>query len=390
MCLPLKIVFLTSCLEPGRDGVGDYTRRLAAECIRQGHPGVILALNDSYITQSVIESQEREGVPVPVLRLPPIIPWRDRLVVARKYLEEFKPDWISLQYVCYGYHRKGLAWCLNPVVAELGRLAKRRHIMFHELWIGPPPLHRWLVGTMQKWMIQDLHRRFRPNIVTTSICCYQHRLSKCGIIADILPLYGNISLAVRDDDAVLRLLQTRGSMLTNQPRSHYWVGVFFGIVHPYFDAEPLFRWLAELRERPVRKVILILIGRPGAAAEQLIQKLARSETNPIEIVALGEQSEATISQVLQFADFGICTVTPKVLGKSGTFAAMREHGLPVVLADGDLDPTFSRDNALSVLQFSTIDSVAVLTGSSRQTHFGNGVKPAARVLVGGQNELTSA
>ena len=32
----MKIVFICGCLEPGKDGVGDYTRRLSAELIDHG------------------------------------------------------------------------------------------------------------------------------------------------------------------------------------------------------------------------------------------------------------------------------------------------------------------------------------------------------------------
>ena len=42
----MKLLFLCSSLEPGRDGVGDYTRRLAGECLRQGHEVRLLSLND--------------------------------------------------------------------------------------------------------------------------------------------------------------------------------------------------------------------------------------------------------------------------------------------------------------------------------------------------------
>ena len=42
----MKVVFVTSCLEPGRDGVGDYTRSLAEESTKLGHRAGLLALQD--------------------------------------------------------------------------------------------------------------------------------------------------------------------------------------------------------------------------------------------------------------------------------------------------------------------------------------------------------
>ncbi len=46
----MRIAFVTSGLEPGRDGVGDYTSGLAEECARRGHTVTQIALNDPFIT----------------------------------------------------------------------------------------------------------------------------------------------------------------------------------------------------------------------------------------------------------------------------------------------------------------------------------------------------
>ena len=53
----MKIVFLCGSLEPGRDGVGDYTRMLAAEIIRKGHNAAIVALADKYSLEPFIGTQ---------------------------------------------------------------------------------------------------------------------------------------------------------------------------------------------------------------------------------------------------------------------------------------------------------------------------------------------
>jgi hypothetical protein len=44
----MKILFLTGSLEPGKDGVGDYTRLLANECGERGHEVFLLGLNDPW------------------------------------------------------------------------------------------------------------------------------------------------------------------------------------------------------------------------------------------------------------------------------------------------------------------------------------------------------
>src|SRR3974390_3291412 len=101
----MKIAFLCSSLEPGRDGVGDYTRRLAGELIRQGHPCILTGLNDALISDAVTGSQEVEQTQVPALRLPDSMPWLERARRAREWLCGFGPDWYSLQFVPFGFHR---------------------------------------------------------------------------------------------------------------------------------------------------------------------------------------------------------------------------------------------------------------------------------------------
>ena len=54
----MKLIFICGSLEPGRDGVGDYTRRLAGELIRQGHQIAIIALNYKIIAMITKELQK--------------------------------------------------------------------------------------------------------------------------------------------------------------------------------------------------------------------------------------------------------------------------------------------------------------------------------------------
>jgi hypothetical protein len=102
----MKIAFLCSSLEPGRDGVGDYTRTLAGELVRLGHQVFLIALNDRWITGEKAEEQAR----LQTLRFGPNLSIAGRVTIARQALDQFAPDWVSLQYVCYGFHPKGLPW----------------------------------------------------------------------------------------------------------------------------------------------------------------------------------------------------------------------------------------------------------------------------------------
>ena len=116
----MRLAFIHSCLEPARDGVGDYTRLLAAECARQGHPTCILALNDPFATAAELEG------PIPELRLGPSLPWPERLRLARAFLDRFRPDRLSVQFVCYGWHPKGIAFGIGRRL-RLDRTQLRLH-----------------------------------------------------------------------------------------------------------------------------------------------------------------------------------------------------------------------------------------------------------------------
>jgi hypothetical protein len=271
-----------------------------------------------------------------------------------------------LQYVCFGYHPRGLAWRWNPVFAGLGRLASHRHLMLHELWIGPPPAHRRLIGWGQKCTVRDLKSRFQADLVTTSNKSYQHRLARVGINSLVLPLFGNIPVATRDDDRIARLLLAAGSRWVQTPRSSFLNGVFFGTIHPDFAMAPFLAWLAKLQSQAAKPVLLSLIGRSGKAAEPLAKLITQANPGAFEVIPLGEQPQEVISQALQFADFGINTSSPELLGKSGTFAAMREHWLPVVVSDGELDAAYRQNDSPPVQQFTTnVSGLAMLNHARR-------------------------
>jgi hypothetical protein len=53
---------------------------------------------------------------------------------------------------------------------------------------------------------------------------------------------------------------------------------------------------------------------------------------------LGEQDSEAVSRLLQSADFGVATTPSSLFGKSGSFAAMVSHGLPVIAPRFDGPP----------------------------------------------------
>jgi glycogen(starch) synthase len=326
----LKILFVCSCLEPGLDGVGDYTRRLAAALNALGHHCYMLSLADPQVQKATFcDFGGTNGV----LRLPAEDSWPDRLRQAKSFRERVAPDWISWQIVLYGFDPRGLSFGLGRRCREISG-GCRNQIMFHEIWIGEEeasPLKNKLIGKLQRLIIKDLLSKLRPLVVHTHTPLYQHLLGGLGHRVTILPLFGNIPLTARPRCEWLKEKWPEGwGQFNLADRDAWWIFVVFGSIHPEWDADDFLQRASAVAQRAGRKCLLISIGLPGAAGERLLRGLQKREGAGWRFLHLGRQPEEDISQCLLMADFGVSAVPPEHLFKSGTAAAMIEHGLQVI------------------------------------------------------------
>jgi hypothetical protein len=332
----VRIAFITSSLEAGRDGVGDYTRRLAAELIRQRHPSIIVSLNDSQVAEPLFGLQEMEGTSISVLRLPSEMPWNQRAMMVRKWLDAFNPDWVSLQFVPFGFHRKGLCFGLGKRLAAMNTKASW-HVMFHELWLGlgekTSVKHR-VLGALQRLIILDFMRRLRPRIVHTQAEPYRIVLSREKIKASILPLFGNIPQNHGDGwDGLLEPLVTK-AMGKHQDRTKLYLAGILGIVHPEWNAELAVNTLLPLVQRFQKKLVLVFHGKNNLTPVA-INHLNLTLHGRAAVVMVGERTSFEISKVLQTLDLGLATSPRQIIQKSGSVAAMLEHGLQVLVTRDD-------------------------------------------------------
>ena len=330
----MRIAFLCSSLENGRDGVGDYVRLLASACESEGHSCRLVALNDRHLNG--VDSAPEEGLD----RLPPGIPMQLRAERLRRILREFEPDWVSWQLVPYGYDPKGI---LPREMALLVQAASgpRQHVMLHELWLGVDSgdtIANRLVGLLQRSRLVGFLEKVMPSRIHTSNAAFRGVLASCGWDAGILPLFGNISVvpATRSEaEHELRTLTDRGDGACRS-----WVGVLFGTLHPQWDVGSTLDWLLEISTFLRRKIELVSVGRSGAQANGILGRLGAEER--IRFVAAGELPAERISRLLQAADFGIATHPWALIEKSGTTAALLEHGLPVAVPRDDWRPRIGR------------------------------------------------
>ncbi|MBK0380659.1 glycosyltransferase family protein [Mucilaginibacter segetis] len=309
----LNIIFICSSLEEGADGVGDYTRRLSAALISKGHQCAIAAVNDIYINEIVEGSSETGNIQIPVIRIPSVYDKQKRLAIAKDFVNKIDPQWLSLQYVPFGYHPKGLKLGLSRFMFSLSK-GRKWHIMFHELWVGMAmeesnKLVLW--GKLQRQFIRKLIKITHPQVIHTQTRLYQRHLQRMGFNADYLPLFSNIPVTTRSFESERKEIAL----------------VIFGSIH---DKAPIELFAAEASryaQAHNTPVSLTIIGR-GNAEQERWANVWKMNGMPVDV--LGEQSPERISEILANSTYGISATALAVIEKSGSVAAMREHGLTVI------------------------------------------------------------
>ena len=307
----MRILFIVGSLEPGKDGVGDYTRTLGDECTRLGHETFVMSLNDSWTDKPLRGNRS--------LRLPSKMPWTSRIKTGRTFVTENHPDLVSLQYVPYSFHPVGLSFALPRIVqAIIGRAPA--HLMLHELWIGSQigaPFKVKVFGFCQRKIIKSLITGMACRVIHTSNTVYARLLSRHGIDAKILPLFGSVPVL---PNAVMA------------PRDGHALRLgLFGSIHPEWEPQDLFARLQAFG-KPVQ---VYHIGRIGPG-ESLWNEVVQRYEAEIQFQRFGEQSFENISQFFLSVDFGVATTPLSLIGKSSTVAAMLDHGLPVIVSRNDI------------------------------------------------------
>ncbi len=325
----MKILFFCGSLEAGRDGVGDYSRRLAEECAARGHDCTVIALHDPHV-RTVTDTVPAS---VRLLRLPASEPWPDRLAGATRYLRLIAPDWVSWQFVAYAFHPRGfLPAALLRAAPDLR--GPRCHVRMHELWLGLEAGPSWrarAIGWLQRRGVLCLLDRLDPDCIQTSQAAYQHALQREGYPSDVLELFGNVSIA--DDSSGPGSALTRWlPPLPDHSRAASLVALTFGTLHPQWQPAATIEWLLTTARRLGRVPALVVIGRAGAHAPAI---LAAFRQRGIEVSVTGELDAASVSRLLRSADLGIAPHPWELIGKSGAAVAMLEHGLPVLVPRDD-------------------------------------------------------
>lgn len=317
----MKILFLCGSLEPGKDGVGDYTRRLAGELIRQGHDVAIVSLNDRHTQAEERIVQSSEGTNILVLRIPSMFSAKKRFSLASEFINSFDPEWLSLQFVPYSFNVKGLPFGLAGKLKKIGK-GRKWHIMFHELAIGLEKgvsKKNLFIGQIQLHLIRKIILTLQPKLVHTQVKLYKEILLKVGIETRVLPLFSNIP-----------------QVYSNTERAKNSISfVLFGGIHHGGDLESFTSWILDIQKQKIIEVYFYFVGKNGVELNNWKETLDKKN---IKNAILGEQSPENISAILTKSTIGITTTPYYLTEKSGSVLAYLEHSLPVLCVSREWVP----------------------------------------------------
>lgn len=314
----MDILFICGSAEPGKDGVGDYTRRLCGKLTRLGHQARILSLCDYQAISFTDETQMVEETTVIVNRIPATVSNKQRFMLSYDIINKFQPDWISLQFVPYSFNPRGLPFWLPSFLKKLTGNHKC-HIMFHELWIGidsDATFKSKCIGLLQKKIVLKILKGNENIIINTQTDLYQSKIAALGYNAQILPLFSNIAKNV----------ESKIETTTDEVELRFCV---FGSIH---YGAPVGKFIDELKlvmstSNEKRTLKFVFIGHCGVAIEEWKKVLLANHFN-FEIT--GFVTDEEISNLLSGCQYGICTTPYILIQKSGSLAAMFDHRLPVL------------------------------------------------------------
>lgn len=323
----MKILFICGSLEPGRDGVGDYVRRLSAELIGQGHVIGAAAINDRNATE--LFEHQGQASELTILRLPASADEGQRFSQLKEFIGNFNPGWLSLQFVSFSFHPKGLVFGLAKKLAVAAG-GRPWHIMFHEIWVGmtDQSSKKELVwGMMQRELIRGLIKKLKPAVIHTHTDLYKKRLEGLGAEVSLLPLFSNIPVMFPEK---IREKVKQGIQAADP------VGiVIFGGIHGGAPVKELVEEAQQYAAEHHTTLELVIVGRNGREQENWVKEWIGTN---LRLIQMGEQPAEKVSEILSAYDLGIFTTPIALVEKSGSVAAMREHGIHLLCVSQPWDP----------------------------------------------------
>ncbi|WP_166647976.1 glycosyltransferase [Hymenobacter sp. UV11] len=285
------------------------------ELLLQGHLATCVALNDPCIEQEVSTSLPLSAGALSLLRLPSAWSAIKRFRKARHWLAHFDPSWVSLQFVPYAFHAKGLPLFLLKHLHGIIQ-GRQVHLMVHESWIGAETgssvKHR-LLSVLQKAIIIRIIKGIHPAVIHTHLPFYSTHIAQLGWRVLPLPLFSNIPVVKRSN---------------NMANAIFRVGIF----SQADTSRPFLDFLIRLEESLAlcnQVLQILLIGGNASKMRTLGDFIEEVDSLRNKVHYTGFLEPAQISEALQSCSLGLTPVPRHALGKSGSVAAFLSHGIPV-------------------------------------------------------------
>lgn len=289
----MKIAFITSTLEIGKDGIADYTNRLSGYCRDHG-----VECKTFPFGKWNIRSQHK--------------PYAAFVRQLEAELEDYKPDILSWQDDGNLFSPRRIY--PQSVVPDFSRISSQIQVTVHETWEGTnldSPITKRIKGFLQRRSLSGFLRTVKPSLVHTTIGLYQSHLQELGATALLLPMISNIP-------------RHEGLAALLNHNTADWNFVFFGGVYGPFRENEFMEKLFETG----RNIVFHHVGR--ISDKTIWQAFQARFSESARFIEHGQLSDIELSRLLQSCNFGVSTVPAILIGKSTVYQAFREHGLPVI------------------------------------------------------------
>ncbi|MBQ0060661.1 MAG: glycosyltransferase family 4 protein [Bacteroidales bacterium] len=344
----MRILFITNNLPPLVDGVGDYTYNLAHEFAKHGHEVHVVCINreeirddykDIHVAKIVKKWNKLAGKDIAV------------------YIRENGIEVVSLQYVPYAYHSKGLPFGLITALKEIKKTGVRLMTFCHEVCIGLWDKHTVknviYAATMQYITKQVLNC---SDSVATSIDHYARKIRQFSpkhkdVVC--IPIASNVPVTTKSTEELFVL---RRSVADNDQQK---IIGFFGCR----DCETSIKAIEELQKEG-HDLKMLFIGKVSEKTLSLI---------PNDAYTTGILDIEDIDQYLRIADAIVIPCKNGVSFKNGAFIAALNANKPVITASGFMtDEDIYNVKDLSFVDFDNIKRIKesllpVLKSSYKQT-----------------------
>lgn len=328
----MKILFICGGMEPGKNGVGDYIRRLAGELIRQGHQVAVMAINDRYVN-TIIQKQQQDGQEsICVLRFPSHMPWNDRLYKAKYFLENFHADWLSLQYVPHSFHDKGIPLALCKFLEKIQTKGVKWHFMLHELWVGELKTESFkfqIIRIIEQFILKKIIIKLDPKLIHTSNELYRNfLLYRLDLDAKILPVFSNINVIDKMTELNFNSDNLFVKNIKNDRNKYFIVTNFGSYYYKWWDIKNAISELKKKAELKGKELLLVSLGKISSEEKKHWDEFSKITKTLI----LGIQSEENIiAWLYYYTDMGIVTTPYLLLNKSGSFQALKSCNVPTLV-----------------------------------------------------------